>query len=85
MQVTVEIPDLIARGRSAQDVAADVSRLAVLNAFRQGEISSGRAARLLGMARGAFLELAAAHRVPTMNYDTDDFASELADIAARGV
>ena len=83
MQVTVQIPDLIARGRSPDDVAADVSRLAVPDAFRRGEISSGRAAHLVGMARISFLEFAAAHGVATMNYDTDDFARELADIAAR--
>lgn len=83
MQVTVQIPDLIARGRSPADVAADVSRLAVLDAFRRGEISSGRAAQLVGMGRVSFLEFAGAHGVPTMNYDTEDFARELADIAAR--
>ena len=83
MQVTVQIPDLIARGRSPDDVAADVSRLAVLDAFRRGEISSGRAAHLVGMGRISFLEFAAAQGVATMNYDTDDFARELADISAR--
>jgi len=35
------------------------------------------------MGRVSFLEFAGAHGVPTMNYDTDDFAGELADIAAR--
>lgn len=83
MQVTVQIPDLIARGRSPDDVAVEVSRLAVLDAYRRGQISSGRAARLVGMGRVAFLEFAGAHGVPTMNYDVDDFAQELADIAAR--
>jgi len=61
----------------------DVSRLAVLEAYRRGEISSGRAANLVGMRRTSFLEFAAAHGVPTMKYDADDFARELADIAAR--
>lgn len=83
MQVTVQIPDLIARGRSPDDVAADVSRLPVLDAFRRGEVSSGRAAQLIGMWRVSFLEFAATHSVATMNYDTDDFARKLADIAAR--
>lgn len=83
MQVTVQIPDVIARGRSPADVAVEVSRLAVLDAFRRGEISSGRAAGLVGMGRIPFLEFAAAHGVAAMNDDTDDFARELADIATR--
>jgi len=61
----------------------DVSRLAVLEAFRRGEVSSGCAANLVGMGRISFLDFAAARGVATMNYDADDFARELADIAAR--
>ena len=83
MQVIIQISDLIARGRSPADVALDVSRLAVLEAFLRGEISSGRAANLVGMGRISFLDFAAARGVATMNYDADDFARELADIVAR--
>ena len=64
-----------------EEVAADLSRLAVLDTFRQGRISSGRAARLLGMARVEFLEFAGARGVPTMNYGVEDLERELADIA----
>ena len=84
MQVTVQIPDVLVRGRSADDVAADVSRLAVLDAFRKGDISSGRAALLIGMSRIDFLEFAGAHGVPVINYDLEDFKRELADIEKRG-
>ena len=51
---------------------------------RRGEISSGRAALLVVMARISFLEFAAEHGVATMNYETDDFARELADISLIG-
>lgn len=84
MHVTVEIPDLVAAGRSSEELAREVSRLAVLDAYRRGQISSGRAAHVLEIGRVEFLELAGRHGIPTMNYDAEDFARELADIATRG-
>lgn len=82
MQVTVDIPDLVAGGRATAELAHDLRVLAVLDAFRAGRISSGRAARLLDMKRVAFLEFAGSRGVPTMNYSAEDLALELEDIAA---
>jgi len=42
MRVMVDIPDQVIDGRTADELARDMSQLAVLEAYRSGRISSGR-------------------------------------------
>ena len=82
--VTVDLPAAVAGSRSPADLAVELRVLAVLDAFRRGEIGSGKGGRLLGLSRVAFLELCGEHGVPVLNVDVEDLRREVADIHARG-
>lgn len=82
--VTVALPADITGGRSSVELAADLRELAVLDAFRRGEIGSGRGGKLLGIGREAFLELCGKHDIPVIRYSVEDLDREVADIKARG-
>lgn len=50
---------------------------AILELYRIGQISSGRAAQDLGMSRVDFLDLANRHRIPTIQTTADELEEEL--------
>jgi hypothetical protein len=56
---------------------AGVHTSLALSLFRQGDISSGRAARLAGMTRPEFLEYASNMGVPVVDYDPAELDEEL--------
>lgn len=82
--VTVEVPAVVAGTRSPAELAAELRVLAVLDAFRRGEIGSGKGGRLLGLKRVAFLDLCGQHNIPVLNVDVEDLRREIDDIHARG-
>ena len=75
--VTLELPeellDLVAPSAGTHDAAARLSELAVIELFREGRLSTGRAARLLGLTSAAFVDLLGEHGVPYL----DDSEEEL--------
>ncbi len=74
--VEVQIPEALRElGVSDEEIRREVPILLVLKRFRQGHVSSGKAAQLLGISRPDFLDLLAKERVPI--YDPGD--QELAD------
>jgi predicted HTH domain antitoxin len=50
---------------------------AVLEVYRLGQIGSGGAARLLGMERPEFLDLAASRHIPTIQITPSELDDEL--------
>ncbi|MGH7897555.1 MAG: UPF0175 family protein [Candidatus Binatia bacterium] len=77
IRVSIEgIDDADAR-RAATDRAREA---AILELYRLGQISSGRAARDLGISRIEFLDLANRHRIPTIQTTTDELEEELASL-----
>ncbi len=69
-QVHVSLPeDLVKAARfDPGNVSQDAAKLIALELFREQEISIGRAAELCGVPLAAFMEFAAAHEVPPLNY-----------------
>ena len=53
---------------------------AILELYRIGQISSGRAAHDLGMSRVAFLDLACRHQIPTIQTTADELDEEIASL-----
>ena len=51
--------------------------LIVLELYRQGEISSGKAAELLGLGRGQFIQQASERGIPYFQLDGDELQREL--------
>ena len=53
--------------------------LIVLELYRQGEVSSGKAAELLGMQRGEFIRYASARGIPYLQIDGEELRREVED------
>ena len=74
--VQVQVSDAFRElGYSDEELRREVPVLLVLKRFRQGLISSGKAARILGWSRREFLDLLGREGIPL--YDPSD--AELAD------
>ena len=79
--VPVELdPDLVdllkELGRSARDAARE---LIVLGLYAQGELSSGRAAQLLGLAREEFIRYASQRGIPHFQLSPEELRREVDD------
>src|SRR5437660_6098247 len=61
---------------SEEEIRREVPVLLVLKRFRQGVISSGKAARVLGLSRREFLDLLARERVPLYDPSDEELAEE---------
>lgn len=49
----------------------------ILELYRLGKITSGRASEELGLARADFLDLAARHRIPSIQITPEELAEEI--------
>lgn len=76
--VNFELPqELRDLGYSDDEIRREVPILLVLKRFRQGTISAGAAARILGMTRRDWLELLSREGIPLFDPTTSEFADEL--------
>jgi predicted HTH domain antitoxin len=79
--VELRIPEALRElGYSAEEICREVPTLLVLKRFRDGVISSGRAAQILGLSRRDFLDLLAKERVPFYDPSDSDLAAEFETI-----
>jgi predicted HTH domain antitoxin len=83
--VTVQIDDKLAEVIQATDEPVDrvASELMIMELFRRGTISGGKAAELLGMDRLAFIRHAADLGIPYFHYSVEDWEAEVARIRDR--
>jgi len=77
--VPVELDqDLVALLEELQRPAQEAAReLIVLELYRQGEVSSGRAAQLLGLGREEFIRYASEQGIPYFQLEGDELQREL--------
>ncbi len=74
----VRIPsDLLAYGLSQDDVQSKVAEWLAISLFADGQVSSGKAARLLGTSRVDFLALLRRYNIPYIDYTSEELAEEL--------
>jgi predicted HTH domain antitoxin len=70
--------DLVALLEELQRPAKEAAReLIVLELYRQGEVSSGRAAQLLGMDREEFIRYASKQGIPYFQLEGEELQREL--------
>src|SRR4051794_9238729 len=83
LKIEIELPrDLLTAlnipefelGRRAQEWV-------VLELFREGEISTGKAGEILSLSKSRFLDLLAAHRLPYLDADPQELGREVAAAA----
>lgn len=75
--VEVDIPQALSElGFSPEEVRREVPRLLVLKRFREGAISSGKGAEILGLSRREFLDLLSREGVPLYDPSEAELAEE---------
>jgi predicted HTH domain antitoxin len=76
--VEVEIPqELRDIGFTEEEICREVPTLLVIKRFREGVISSGRGAQILGISRREFLALLGKDGIPIFDPDDGELVSEL--------
>jgi predicted HTH domain antitoxin len=75
--VQVQVPEALRElGYSEDEIRREVPMLLVLKRFRQGALSSSKAASLLGLSRREFLDLLASEGVPLYNPTDQELEQE---------
>lgn len=83
--VTIDVPqELIDEIGSLDTLAAQAQRALVLDLLREGRLSQGRAARLLGLTRYDILDLMAEHRIVSGPLTAEEVDRDL-EAARRGM
>ena len=74
----VSMPDHVVDRYGGEAKAADrISKAAVMELLREGEMTSGEAAEALNMTRRQILEIMAERNIPIANYDPAELQEEL--------
>jgi len=76
---------LLQFGFDQNEIQRRITEWLVLSLFTDGHISSGKAARLLGLSRIEFLTLLRARGIAYINYTPDELAEEFAAVEALKV
>jgi len=83
--VTIEMPASVVQllGSTSEEAARHLAELALIELFRRGELSGGKAAELLGLSRAEWLDLLAQHDVPHAVVTEESLAHDLKTLADR--
>jgi predicted HTH domain antitoxin len=73
-------PDLLEVLKSLGDPQQAIKECVVLELYRRGEISSGKAAELLGMSRLEFIQYSGRLGIPFFRYSPEELEAELRDL-----
>jgi len=79
IQVRIPTP-LLQFGLDQDEIQRRINEWLVLSLFSEGRISSGKAARLLGITRVQFLALLQARGLAYINFTPDELAEEFAAV-----
>jgi len=76
--VNVDLPaDLVSVAKLDQgNISQEAAKLIALELFREETVSLGRAAELCATPLAAFMDFAAAHGVPPLNYSMEQFEQD---------
>lgn len=76
-------PDLLKLLQEMGDVQQAIKECVVLELYRRGEISTGKAAKFLGMSYRQFIDLLAKHKIPIFHYSPEELEEELRTMEAK--
>ena len=81
--VNVQLPaELVSAAKLDQGkVSEEAAKLIALELFREGTVSLGRAAELCASPLAAFMDFAAAHGVPPLNYGDEQLEEDRRTLA----
>jgi predicted HTH domain antitoxin len=79
------MPDqVVDRYGGEASAAVRISKAAVMELLREGELTSGEAAEALNMTRRRILEIMAERNIPVANYDPVELQEELQTLQRIG-
>ena len=78
VQVTLSSALLLESGISRQEASVELLRAYVLFLYRHERISTGKAAKLLGVPRLTFIRMLAEEDIPYLDYTADELNNEMA-------
>jgi predicted HTH domain antitoxin len=78
-RVVLSLPEELVRllGPTPTQAAAHLKKLALIELFRRGEVSSGYAAEMLGISKWDFIDLLARHAVPYVDLSEEELRHDL--------
>jgi len=77
LQITITLPDeLVAAVSQAQPPERWALELILCQLYREGKISTGRAARLLGISRAEFMDILHRRDVPYFDLSAEELAAD---------
>ena len=81
--VNLELPgELVSAAKLDQgNISQEAAKLIALELFREGTASLGRAAELCGTPLAAFMDFAASHGVPPLNYGVEQLEEDRRTVA----
>ena len=79
IQVRIPVP-LLQFGFDEAEIERRISEWLALSLFTEGKVSSGKAAKLLGISRVQFLALLRSRGIAYINYTSDELAEEFAAV-----
>ena len=81
---TIQVPQILVNAWGREESAQQkIVEAAVLELVREGKMSSGKAAEVLGVTRWDFLDLMSVHNVPHANFDAQELARQRDDTRRR--
>jgi predicted HTH domain antitoxin len=76
--ITIELPDdILDLLGSAEQTGERAREALILDLLREGSISQGRAAELLGISRGNLIDLMAKYRIPSAPHTLEEVQAEV--------
>ena len=83
-KITIELPASLMSVFSKKHISpsAKVKELTILELYREGEISGGKAAELLGMDRFEFIRYASRLGIPFFDITNEELDSDIKNIKA---
>lgn len=78
VQVTIPQALLLDSGVAPREASSALLQAFILSLYRRDRISSGKAARLLGVDRLTFIRMLAEEDIPFLDYTTEELDAELA-------
>jgi predicted HTH domain antitoxin len=83
--LAVELPERVVQllAPTPEEATARLAELALIELFRQGELSGGKVAELLGLSRAGWLDLLARRGVPHAVVTEESLAHDLKTLVDR--
>lgn len=75
--IKIELPEEITRLFEEKELESSLKRWAVLELVKEGKLSSGKGAEILGMTRWEFMELMSSYDIPMANFTREELRRQV--------